>query len=757
MTKWIERIAIAVFCLLIAVPFGMSLLGIQSVSSENRTLAEAPSIVEAGTEFPGEFEAYYNDTFPLRAQLVRLNSWLSLNLLGTAPGNQVIAGEDGFLFFAETVPDYCNTREVSDEYLQELAAQLKAVQDAFAEQGTAFVLAVAPNKNSVYPEHMPFTYEKGDDSAYDRLMEFLWDEGVYAPDLKAALTLAKAEGLVYHKLDTHWNDRGAHAAYQAIAKEAMQQNESLQLPLYEDLVFSEQTFIGDLASTMMGLSGKETAPAHGLKAFYADSNDYYAPKLTTEYTESAHIMVYRDSFGTALVPYVAQASQRAFFTRALPYDFNAAQGADVVILEIAERNIETMLEELSIPTLQPTQQEQTGEKPLLPEEDEETAPTVLGKEIPTPEPFDKEALPENLSDVPSRSDEWDDYDPFSEPPGAIVADPSEEDEPEDVANYRLLVVTDKESAVVSVIDGEVLGGTLTVRGMEDGQTQEVSLLNGQFRLFQLKAGQQYAARAVIDGEEINFLMQAQPGDTAAANLQANFLPSGMELTWDGREDGVYRVYRSTFLESGWELVAEETGNRTLLPYADTLQSNYKIVHFHGGVEYGWSAPLTVMTPILDLPSSDREFDQQYLPLASREDQIIYIMARDIDGEFSIPVHAMLTSSGESESRTPTGAYEFWRKREWMKWTEGQYSQYNLDFGEKLKVHSVLFAEENHDTPIFNMRSYLGRAVSGGCLRLTVTDAKWLFERFGVGDYIEIVDGTRHSTLRQELKDTLPAL
>ena len=30
MNKWIERIAIVLFCLLIALPFGMTLLGIQS-------------------------------------------------------------------------------------------------------------------------------------------------------------------------------------------------------------------------------------------------------------------------------------------------------------------------------------------------------------------------------------------------------------------------------------------------------------------------------------------------------------------------------------------------------------------------------------------------------------------------------------------------------------------------------------------------------------------------------------------------------
>ena len=55
MNKWIERIAIVLFCLLIALPFGMTLLGIQTVSSENRNKAEAPSLLEEGTKFSSAF------------------------------------------------------------------------------------------------------------------------------------------------------------------------------------------------------------------------------------------------------------------------------------------------------------------------------------------------------------------------------------------------------------------------------------------------------------------------------------------------------------------------------------------------------------------------------------------------------------------------------------------------------------------------------------------------------------------------------
>ena len=772
MNKWIERIAIVMFCLLIALPFCLTLAGVQSVSSENRSKAEAPSLIETGTEFTAEFDAYYNDTFPMRSALVKLNSWLSLKLLHTAPGDQVIAGRDGFLFFHETVPDYTGTREVSDDYLKDLSAQLKAVQDALAEQGTAFVLAVAPNKSTVYPENMPAAYAQGDVTVLDRLMEQLSRDGVYAADLTTALVNAKVSGPVYHKLDTHWNDRGAHAAYRAIAAKAMEQDPSLQLPLYDGLIFVQKPFTGDLASTMLGLDGTESAPTHNLTGFKADSDDHYAPKLNTTANQSASIVVYRDSFGTALVPYIAQGSASAFFTRALPYDFAAAKDADLVVLEIAERNIATMLQEITVPDFtEDTPVLEDAPLPEPPADEPAETPKEPGWDIPTPEPFDKNELPDDLDDVKSRSDEWDDYDPFSEPPGAMPTQPEEPDEDADTASYRLLISTTKNTASVSVQDASFASGTLQLRAQGSEQTLSFALDNGIFSADGLTPGTRYAARVTLDGEITDFLLDTQPADSAAGDLTAVGTDIGLRITWTAEPGATYRIYRSAFAEGERQLAAEVTYTDVLLPYVGTLQSHYHICKVTDGEEVAFSAPVGLITPIYDLPVSEEDLAQDYLPLVSREDQIIYVMARNIDGQYGIPVNAMLTSTGESETRTPLGAFKIHRKREWVTWIErepgevdeegnrlySQYSHYNLDFHDNLKTHSVIFNAKNHDTPLFGMREQLGRPVSGGCLRLTVTDAKWLYDRFEVGDYIEITDGIKHPTLKQELKDTLPEL
>jgi hypothetical protein len=57
--------------------------------------------------------------------------------------------------------------------------------------------------------------------------------------------------------------------------------------------------------------------------------------------ETGNILVFRDSFGNALYPFLAESYGGAVFSRKAPYSAALAEkyGADTVIIEIAERNL----------------------------------------------------------------------------------------------------------------------------------------------------------------------------------------------------------------------------------------------------------------------------------------------------------------------------------------------------------------------------------------------------------------------------------
>ena len=58
------------------------------------------------------------------------------------------------------------------------------------------------------------------------------------------------------------------------------------------------------------------------------------------------LVMYRDSFGNALVPFMAQEYQKGYFTKEVPYDLSLvdAYQADDVVIELAQRQIPTLLE-----------------------------------------------------------------------------------------------------------------------------------------------------------------------------------------------------------------------------------------------------------------------------------------------------------------------------------------------------------------------------------------------------------------------------
>lgn len=64
--------------------------------------------------------------------------------------------------------------------------------------------------------------------------------------------------------------------------------------------------------------------------------------ITTENDRgSGRLLMFRDSFGNAVLPFFAEAFREAEFSRAVPYrlDLTAARQADGVVVEIVERNL----------------------------------------------------------------------------------------------------------------------------------------------------------------------------------------------------------------------------------------------------------------------------------------------------------------------------------------------------------------------------------------------------------------------------------
>jgi len=182
---------------------------------------------DAVEALPASFDAWYGDTFGLRTSLIRWHNRAKLELLGVTPTPELVLGEDGWLFTTvhNGVEVWRGVDPLSSRELEVWRRVLEERREWLARRGIGYVFAVASNKESIYPERMPADLNRVGPTRLDQLVEHLERRsGFRLLDLRSVLLEAKrrsaGEGDVYFELGTHWNDRGALYAYQALVRRA---------------------------------------------------------------------------------------------------------------------------------------------------------------------------------------------------------------------------------------------------------------------------------------------------------------------------------------------------------------------------------------------------------------------------------------------------------------------------------------------------------------------------------------------------------
>ena len=158
------------------------------------------------------------------------------------------------------------------------------MQETLNEKGVQFLFTVAPNKNSLYGENMPYydSLKVSSDKNLVNLQKYLRQEQVSYGDL-----------------------------YEMLYPLAMTPE--------EEVYYDRQTtfaYVGEVVSN-------------------------FDPKITTvNPVKEGSLVMFRDSFGNALLPFMADAYSSAYFSRGVPYQMNVTEedtvpaGAGAVQCEI---------------------------------------------------------------------------------------------------------------------------------------------------------------------------------------------------------------------------------------------------------------------------------------------------------------------------------------------------------------------------------------------------------------------------------------
>ena len=343
-----------IYCILFVAACAFFAVGVflpaAGTDAEGRDLAPFPSLkTEEGwnSDFFTQLDTYVSEHFTARQSLIRLNGTIKERLFRTGT-DQVIVGRDGFLFYNETAPDFVGESLLTDEEINAIADEILALSDYAAEHGAKLIFTVAPNKNTVYGDRMPARYRPYEgETNTDALYAALAQRGVLYADLRGELSADAEIERNYHKRDTHWNGRGALVAYREILSAA-----GLSDTVFADCGFIETPgFPGDLDEMLYPGAGRTESdflPDVPTEEAFIYTSAYTSPMdmtITTRGGGTGRCLMFRDSFGSALIPYFSAAMAEVRYERATPYRIDVLNtfGADFVVIEIAERNISTLI------------------------------------------------------------------------------------------------------------------------------------------------------------------------------------------------------------------------------------------------------------------------------------------------------------------------------------------------------------------------------------------------------------------------------
>jgi hypothetical protein len=274
--------------------------------ADKRVLASPPQWNGGAiSRFAKDSEAYVDDHFGFRPDLIRWNILTRVYLFGVAPLQSVIVGKDTWLFYrsealedGNSINDFMGSIPLSESALASLRMRLEENNRKFAETGIKYIVAIAPNKSTVFSEYLPERF--ANNRSRTRLEQFCdyMDQrsSVEVLDLSKAMLRHKSKLPLYWATDSHWNSLGAYVAYREIIKRISDfyPNTGV-IELAGEVAVKPRANGGDLAQILFI---QDVWPEKNETVFRMDSKGIPV--------QLEKLLYRHDSFGDALYPYLTK-------------------------------------------------------------------------------------------------------------------------------------------------------------------------------------------------------------------------------------------------------------------------------------------------------------------------------------------------------------------------------------------------------------------------------------------------------------------
>ncbi|WP_307355508.1 DHHW family protein [Hathewaya limosa] len=355
------------FILILYIPSLVNFIGIKigsNTEKRNITIAEENinlGIIENRIK---AFETYYNDSFGLRNILIYMNAKINKELFNVSSVEKVLIGKDNWLYYAkedgkDLTRQYRGIDKFTKQELFRIKTNLENRKNWLAKKGMPFILVIAPNKESIYPQYYDnVKYRKVScKTRLDQLLEYLNEHSnIDILDLRKTLISKTNETNLYWKTDTHWNEYGAYYGYKEIMDEVSKKikvEKPIGLDKFNIINKYKVPSGGDLANMLSlpdqyGEKEIKLSPKTIRTSIQLPRENYgiVNGKVMINPKKHLHKMIMLgDSFTDSLIPFMSEHFSESIYEKS--YSFNSELikyvKPDIVIQEVVERNLEKLL------------------------------------------------------------------------------------------------------------------------------------------------------------------------------------------------------------------------------------------------------------------------------------------------------------------------------------------------------------------------------------------------------------------------------
>lgn len=307
---------------------------------------EPDNKVESAEEFKGDYFKtlvnWFDESYGMKEEMVSLNSRITADVFGVSSVDAITVGKNGWLYASATNESYQGKDNLTKRETFNIAHNVKVLQSAVESKGAKFIFAVPANKNTLYPDNMPYYIKKiGNNTSLDDVSKELENLGVNYVNLYDRFR--SQDETLYLKMDSHWNGKGAVLAYNEIMAES-------EIPhnTYKNAVPVMKDYEGDLAKTAFPTFTKsEENPVYETYGDIGNLNVEEPSITTTCNAGTGNLLMYRDSFGNTLIPLMSSEFSKAHYSKTKSEYYTdykvqndiTAYKPDVVVVEIVERHL----------------------------------------------------------------------------------------------------------------------------------------------------------------------------------------------------------------------------------------------------------------------------------------------------------------------------------------------------------------------------------------------------------------------------------